>query len=212
MGTALPEAQRPLFKRAVRYLVEVTAGNGNVGSGVVITRDGLILTAYHVIKGCGEASIRRCRLSETTWNIVRFGRYAADVVYKNVRADIAVLRLRKPPKTLGVAPLGYSKELKVGSGVYRVGRDDHPLASGHMLVSETTDGIPSCEFSMESAVGASGGPIFNERIRLVALTTETSLAKSEPAKTYGLPIDWIRKRVLKHKSVRELLPEDFFTR
>lgn len=205
-----PDAQRPLFRRAVRYLVEITTDNGNTGSGVVLTRDGLILTAYHVLKGGTETTVRRCRLSDTTWNIIRFGKYAADIVYKHVRADIAVLKLRNPPKTLAVAPLGRSNELDVGTGVYRVGRDEHPLASGHMLCTNKKDGIPSYEFSMESDVGASGGPIFNKRIRLVAMVTETSLAKSDPSETHGLPIDWIRTHILKRKEVKELLPDGFF--
>lgn len=206
MPKSPPEAQRSLFRRAVKVTVEIDADE-NIGTGVVLTKNGIIVTAYHVVRGCKKIEVRRCRLSEKTWNVIRYGRYTADVIHKSPRDDIAVLKLRNPPKTLSVAVLGYSDELTVGTPVFRVGRDDEdPLSSGHVIGSDKTDGVPEFKISIEGDAGASGGPVFNERCKVIGIALHVSGTRATPPITYMLPIDWIRNRTMRHQNVKELLP------
>lgn len=206
MPKSPPEAQRSLFRRAVKVTVEIITEKEDIGTGVVLTKNGIIVTAYHVVKGCRKIDVRRCRLSEKTWNVIRYGHYTADVIYKNPKADIAVLKLRNPPKTLSVASLGFSDELTVGTPVFRVGRDEDALSSGHIIGSDKIDGIPEFKISIEGDSGASGGPVFNERCKVVGIALRVNGARTTPPVTYMLPINWIRERTVNRQNVKELLP------
>ncbi|KPJ84844.1 hypothetical protein AMJ57_05285, partial [Parcubacteria bacterium SG8_24] len=134
MSVQLPEAQRRLFKKMVRLTVEIhNDRKGCYGAGVVISRSGLILTADHNVVGAKTLTVRRCELAGRGWKITAKGRRIADVIFRDTKADVAVLKLRKPLKTQSVATLGDSDDLKVASPVYRVGRDDIPVAGGHVI-------------------------------------------------------------------------------
>src|SRR5688572_5468776 len=91
----LPDAQRPIFDRLARLTVEVrklTQDGDGTGSGVVISPSGVIVTAYHVITRSRVVRVRRLHLDAKRWRIWPYGAYKADVIYRDRKADIAVLK------------------------------------------------------------------------------------------------------------------------
>ncbi|MEC3980445.1 S1C family serine protease [Amycolatopsis sp. H20-H5] len=92
--------------------VNVTLQQGEaIGSGVVLTADGRILTNAHVVDGAvGDVTIT---LSDGT-------KYQASVVGADTKADIAVLQA-KNASGLTAATLGDSGKLSVGQGVVAIG-------------------------------------------------------------------------------------------
>jgi serine protease Do len=203
-----PAAQHRIFERACKVAVEVRLSNGRGhGSGIVLSRDGVILTAYHVIKGCRVIHVRRIRLDDDSWVIHPFGKYRADVIWRDAKADLAILKLRKPPKTLAVARLA-DDDPYPESAIYRVGRDTYELASGYIgTTTALFKGIRELWSGMHIEGGASGGPVFDKQVRVVGIVVRGSEVPSEAPITYIVPISVIRKRLFSKKKVREVLPD-----
>jgi Do/DeqQ family serine protease len=81
----------------------------NVGSGVIFSREGHILTNHHVVE---NASSIRVKLRDGR-------RFDAELVGSDERSDVAVLKIDAPD--LPVAELGDSDALKVGEMAFAIG-------------------------------------------------------------------------------------------
>lgn len=204
INPSINEAQWPLFKKAVKVAVEIKTEDGT-GAGVILTSNGLILTAYHVIRGCRKIHVRRLSLRKKGRSIVCRGKYQADVVIYDRRADIAVLQLRLPPKRLPSCTLGNSDELEANAPLYRVGRDTIPLAAGYLLTTGKHEGVAELEVGMPNAPGASGGPLFNGDGEVVGIALRGNFDAVEPPCSYAIPINTVARRLLRRKAVRELM-------
>ncbi len=80
-----------------------------IGSGVIVSEDGMILTNYHVVNGADELEV-----------VLQGGdRYAGEIVGTDPQTDLAVIRINAAD--LQVIALGNSDELKVGQWVLAVG-------------------------------------------------------------------------------------------
>lgn len=92
-----------------------------VGSGVIISADGYIVTNHHVVQvQRGQAADEiRVRLSNNA-------EYVATLVGSDEKTDVAVLKI-KPEQALPVATLADSAKLRVGDIVFAIG---HPLDVG----------------------------------------------------------------------------------
>ncbi|HKS48914.1 MAG TPA: trypsin-like peptidase domain-containing protein [Amycolatopsis sp.] len=91
--------------------VNVTTRQGAaIGSGVILTSDGKILTNAHVVEGATAVTVA---LSDGT-------KYQADVLGADSTADIAVIQAQNA-SGLTAATLGDSSRLKVGQQVVAIG-------------------------------------------------------------------------------------------
>lgn len=111
--------------------ISVTGNDGSAqGSGAIIDSGGHILTNNHVVAGAdGGQSKIAVELSD--------GRlYSADIVGRDVITDLAVIKLKDPPRDLTAVALGDSSKLQVGESVAAIG---NPLG----LSSTVTTGIVS---------------------------------------------------------------------
>lgn len=204
INPSINEAQWPLFEKAVEVAVEIKTGDGT-GAGVIVTSDGLILTAYHVVRGCKKLYVRRLRLNKKGRSIICRGRYLADVVIYDRKADIAILQLRRPPPDLPSCRIGDSDTLETNAPLYRVGRDQVPLAAGYLLAFSKHQGVPELEVGMPNAPGASGGPIFDIAGQVVAIALRGNFDSVEPPCSYAIPINTVARRIFRRKAVRELM-------
>jgi serine protease Do len=97
-----------------------------LGSGVIVSKDGYILTNFHVVHGADEIEIKTS--DKRT--------FSAEIVGVDSLSDVAVLKIKGQAKDLAVAYLGNSDKLRVGEWVMAVG---NPFA----LTSTVTQGIVS---------------------------------------------------------------------
>lgn len=132
-----------------------------IGSGVLISPDGRVLTAAHVVHTADEIKVEF--LDGT---IVR-----ATVIGSEPEADVALLRLDRVPEAAVVATLGDSDGAEVGDQVFVVGAPygiGHTLTVGHISARHKPNtiysGMSLAEFLQTDAAinqGNSGGPMFS---------------------------------------------------
>jgi serine protease Do len=138
----------------------------SLGSGVIVSREGHILTNHHVIKDMNEIKVQ-----------LTDGRIEpATLIGSDELSDIAVLKIEG--RNLEPLPLGDSDEVRVGQMVFAVG---NPFG----LSESVTTGIVSAKgrramadsgvefFQTDAAVnqGNSGGPLINLRGEIVGINT-----------------------------------------
>jgi len=162
---------RDLFRKVsasvvvVRTTQKVPAPEGfieapGLGSGVVVSTNGKILTAAHVVQGTGRVTVE----------FMNGEQVPARVIGAVERADVAALQLERVPPDLVAARLGDSDQLDVGDDLFVIGAPygiGHTLTAGHMSGRRATGGMISGVrlelLQTDAAVNAgnSGGPVFN---------------------------------------------------
>ena len=143
----------------------------SLGSGIIIDKDGTILTNRHVIDGADEITVSVGRHD-----------YVAKLVGKDARTDVAILKI-EPKEPLTVLALGNSDETEVGEWVMAVG---NPFGLGGNsvtvgVVSYKGRAIPlgvvqgtSVDMIQTDAAinpGNSGGPLLNTRGEVIGINT-----------------------------------------
>ena len=138
------------------------------GSGVIVQSD-IVLTNNHVIEGAEEVKV--------TLNDGR--EYDAEVVGADPPSDLAVIRLKNPPKSLRPLPLGDSDALRLGEIVVAIG---NPFGVGQTVTmgivsakGRANMGIVDYEdfIQTDAAInpGNSGGALVNLEGELVGVNT-----------------------------------------
>ena len=132
-----------------------------LGSGVLISEDGKIFTAAHVIQTADRL-------------VVEFDdgeAIPAKVLSSNQMADVALIQLEWMPKKYSIAKLGNSDNVKVGDQIFIVGAPygiSQSLTvgyiSGRRREGKTASDMVGMElFQTDASInhGNSGGPMFN---------------------------------------------------
>jgi serine protease Do len=142
-----------------------------LGSGVVISESGEIMTAAHVIAAAENVTVTFLNGEEVP----------AKVVTSNVDADVALVKLIWVPKNLAVAPVANSDEVKIGNQVIVIGAPmglKHSLSVGHisgrMADKNMSDNFSNTEFFQTDASinhGNSGGPMFNMQGQVIGIVS-----------------------------------------
>jgi serine protease Do len=179
------------------------------GTGVVIDRRGLILTAYHVL---GEDSEYYVTTSDR--KVYKALPRAADP-----RSDLAVLAV--DAADLVPIAFGNAAELKKGQIVISLGNPyaiarDGQVSAGWGIVSNLSRKAPATSGELDSAgrttlhhfgaliqtdaklnLGASGGPLLNLKGEMVGLSVAlAATAGYETAAGYAIPVDQTFRRVV----------------
>ena len=106
MTTMLPQLNNDLGELADRVcesLVQVHVGHGGLGSGVVLSKDGLVVTNAHVVSGKrGQTSGRK----EIRVVLPDGSDTAAKLLAKDDDLDVAILQVEKPAEgDFGLSPI-----------------------------------------------------------------------------------------------------------
>jgi len=143
-----------------------------LGSGVVISTDGKILTAAHVVQAADQVAVE----------FVDGKKERAHVVASYPRADVAIVQLDFPSPGLVPAKLGDSDAVQVGDDVFVIGAPyglSHSLTVGHVsgkhLSQESIAGVSKVEvFQTDAAInqGNSGGPMFNMAGEVIGIVSQ----------------------------------------
>ncbi|MBT9288081.1 Do family serine endopeptidase [Prosthecodimorpha staleyi] len=140
----------------------------SLGSGVIIDRSGLVVTNHHVIKDATEVKIALSDKRE----------FEADVVLKDDRTDLAVLRI-KEKGDYPFAEFGDSDQIEVGDLVLAIG---NPFGVGQTVtqgivsaLARTQVGVSDYRFFIQTDAainpGNSGGALVDMEGRLVGVPT-----------------------------------------
>ena len=157
------------------------------GSGVIISRDGYIVTNNHVIENANEVNVI-LNTSET---------YKARVVGADAATDVAVVKI--DASELPYAVMGKSSDLRVGDTAIAIG---NPL--GQEFAGTTTQGIISGLnrsvtidnkqlnlIQTDAAInpGNSGGALVNAYGQLIGINTAKISSSSLEGLGFAIPID-----------------------
>jgi len=207
MSTSFHASQREFLKRLVAYTVKVEPSTQDgCGAGFVISLDGYILTAKHVMGDAKSAVIRFLRLNTGDWTIETGGPKTATLVAADSELDIALLRLDRIPPRLTAVALGTSSEVRPGTPLWRVGIDDIPLSNGYCFhIQRKIFDRDDVLIGMEAGPGSSGGPIFNETGHVVGVALMYQPDEKRPPYSVALPIDKVIKRFLEKYALQEQL-------
>ena len=151
------------------FMMEVPSEGA--GSGIVLDRDGHILTNYHVVEGAREIQVLLHDGSAPE----------ARVVGVDPPTDTAVLRVVSPADLLEPVQFGTSHDLRVGQRVFAIGNPfglERTLTTG--IISSLNRSLPTKTgrtiksiIQTDAAInpGNSGGPLLDSGGRLIGMTT-----------------------------------------
>src|SRR2546425_2083419 len=208
------QALSDVFKRVNPAVVEIHTKETDVarggiaqqvsvaglGSGVLISADGKILTAAHVVQTADAIEVEFL-----TGETLR-----ARVLSSEPSADVALLQLEKAPRAPFVAKIGDSDAVEIGSPVFVVGA---PLGASHTLTvgyisarrkpNATLSGMSRAEFFQTDAAinqGNSGGPLFNMQGEVIGIVSHI-LSHSGGSEGLGVAVtSKVARQLLEQKS------------
>jgi len=176
----------------------------SVGTGVIFSSDGYILTNCHVIAGCSSCQV---------WITDAYGvdaEYVAKVVGYDADVDLAVLKIEG--LDLPAAAFGVSDDLEVGDPVYAIGNPlgvklRNTLTNG--IVSATdrdvdVDGVTMTLVQTTAALnsGNSGGPLINQYGQVIGINTIKMMSDYDTIEGLGfaipssLAIRWVNELIV----------------
>lgn len=192
-----PTSLAPLVRAVESGVVNITTMNArdrqgiakrSMGSGFVLTPDGLVVTNNHVVDRAEAISVR-----------VADGReFPAEVVGRDASTDVALLRLKTEEREeLPAVYLGDSDKLEVGDWVVAIGNPfglDHSVAHGLISAKERALGVDVFDdFIQTDALinpGNSGGPLFNMRGEVVGVNT--AIMRQGQGIGFAVPINMVK--------------------
>ena len=157
-----------------------------LGTGIVLSSDGLIITNTHIIDGCTSAKVT---LSDGT-------EYEAKLIGADGQSDITILKIDATGLT--PAEFGDSSSLKVGDSVVAIGNPLGENLTGTMtngIVSAINRDIPYNGHTMtliqtNAAIneGNSGGPLIDMYGRVVGITNMKMMSSYSSIEGIGFAI------------------------
>lgn len=139
------------------------------GSGVVVSADGIVLTASHVVEPRGRNAPRLQVVFPDG------STYRADLIGMNRSADAAMLKIRDKPRNGSVFPhakLGVSDDLERGEWCFALGHPGGfkperpaPVRLGRVLSVGHRTVVTDCAI----VLGDSGGPLFDMEGRVIGI-------------------------------------------
>lgn len=169
-GTAHPFLDDPMFRRFFGdgpQRRRETPEQGGLGSGVIVSAEGLILTNHHVIEGADQIEVA----------LADGRRAAARVIGTDPESDLAVLRIRLDG--LPTIEFGSPSTLRVGDAVLAIG---NPFGVGLTVTQGIVSALGRDQLNLtlfedfiqtDAAInpGNSGGALVDTQGRLVGINT-----------------------------------------
>jgi len=164
----------PLFQFFKRFGPQFQGPQNNpqqlvrgLGSGFIVSPDGLILTNAHVVDNATEVTVKLTDRRE----------FKAKVLGTDPQTDIAVIRI--DAKNLPTVRLGDPSKIRVGEPVLAIGSPygfENTVTAG--IVSAKSRSLPDDTYvpfiQTDVAVnpGNSGGPLFNQRGEVIGINSQ----------------------------------------
>jgi serine protease Do len=206
-GSAQAQTPGEVFRKVTPSVVVIRAKGSEVtisgqtrfnetGSGVLISNDGKIMTAAHVVHS----------MNEITVEFLGGESMPARVVASEPAADLSLIQIDRVPTAARVAKMANSDSVRVGDSVYIVGAPyglSYSLSAGLISARWAPNTVyktmPMAEFFQTDATintGNSGGPMFNAAGDVIGIVSH-NISKSGGSEGLGF--------VVTMKTAQELL-------
>ncbi len=181
----------------------------SLGSGVIVDPSGLVVTNYHVIADASEVKVALADKRELD----------ADIVLKDERGDLAVLRIRGTNEKFPTLEFANSDELQVGDVVLAIG---DPFGVGQTVthgivsaVARTQVGNSDYQFFIQTDAainpGNSGGALVDVNGRLVGVNSEIySRSGGSEGIGFAIPANMVRVVVASAESGSKTVKRAWF--
>jgi len=186
---------RRFFEEFFGQQIPPQKSNNSLGSGVIISKDGYIVTNNHVIDGADEISV-------TINN--RETEYIAKVIGRDKDSDLAVIKI--DAKDLEPIKFSHSEDIKVGDVVFAIG---NPFGVGETVtqgiisaVNKYGMGINKYENFIQTDAsinpGNSGGALIDSRGALIGINSAIiSSSGGNNGVGFSIPVNIVRNVVTK---------------
>jgi S1-C subfamily serine protease len=168
-----------------------------VGSGFIVSPDGLVLTNAHVVQDAAEVTVKLTDRRE----------FKAKVIGTDPATDVAVLKVNERASALNPLPLGNSDTVEVGDPVVAIGNPfglDRSVTAGivsalQRQLSNTVGTSIYHVIQTDAAInhGNSGGPLLNDRGQVIginsAILTGSTTEQGNVGVGFAVPINTVRK-------------------
>jgi serine protease Do len=139
----------------------------SLGSGVIISKDGFIVTNNHVVENADTINVR----------LTTFEEFEAKVIGRDPKTDIALIKIN-PKKSLPATEFGDSESLRVGDWVMAIGNPfgfEQTVTAGIVSGKGRSLGSGPYENFIQTDAsinpGNSGGPLYDLNGKMVGINT-----------------------------------------
>jgi len=181
-GIPVPPGVTPRGPRQDRGQSEEAQPRG-VGSGFILSGDGLIMTNAHVVEGADELLVTLPDKRE----------FKARVIGTDKRTDVAVVKI--DATGLNAVRIGDVNRLRVGEWVMAIGSPfglENTVTAGIVSAKkrDTGDFLPFIQTDVAINPGNSGGPLINMRGEVVGINSQIySRSGGFQGISFAIPID-----------------------
>ncbi|MGZ5678733.1 MAG: trypsin-like peptidase domain-containing protein, partial [Burkholderiales bacterium] len=171
-----------------------------IGSGFIVSADGLVLTNAHVVQDAAEVNVKLTDRRE----------YKAKVLGVDAQSDIAVLKI--DAKDLPTVRLGKADDVRVGEWVVAIGSPfgfENTVTSGIVSAKARAlpDGssVPFLQTDVAVNPGNSGGPLFNLKGEVIGINSQIySRSGGYQGVSFAIPIETavnVKDQLVQHGKV-----------
>jgi serine protease Do len=154
-----------------------------VGSGFILSADGLVMTNAHVVEGADEVLVTLPDKRE----------FKAKIIGTDKRSDVALIKIEA--SGLPAVKIGDVNRLKVGEWVMAIGSPfglENTVTAGIVSAKQrdTGDYLPLIQTDVAINPGNSGGPLINMRGEVVGINSQIySRSGGFQGISFAIPID-----------------------
>jgi len=171
----------------------------SLGSGVIVDASGLVVTNHHVIEGMTSVKVALADRRE----------FAAEIVLRDPRTDLAILRIKSDEKSFPVLEFGDSDAIEVGDLTLAIG---DPFGVGQTVtqgivsaLARTQIGISDYGFFIQTDAainpGNSGGALVDVNARLIGINSAIfSQTGSSVGIGFAIPVNMVKSVVAAAKN------------
>ncbi|MCP4135891.1 MAG: DegQ family serine endoprotease [bacterium] len=195
-GFNIPDRLKPFFNKPFGGMPGEFKSRG-IGSGVIISKDGYILTNNHVIEHADEIIVQLSSKKE----------YTAKVIGSDPKTDIALIKIesnKDSKKGFSYAKLGDSSKLETGDWVIAIGNPfglDHTVTAGIVSAKGRREINPHGRQGYYNFIqtdasinpGNSGGPLIDMNGLVVGINTAINPAGQGIG--FAIPINLAKKLI-----------------
>ncbi len=180
-----------ISKKCIDSVVSITTKDRlgkdiGLGSGFIISQDGIIVTNFHVMEGAYKATVKT---TEQSFDNVK-------LIVGKPSLDIAILKI----EAIGLPPIvmGDSNYVQEGEQVVAIGNPlglERTISNGIISGVHSSNNIELIQMTTPVSRGSSGGPIINVYGQVIGITT---LATEWGAQNlnFAIPINYIKAIIL----------------